>query len=264
VTTTATPDEKQAPGSRRSLIPPSYERTLGHAKRIELASDRTIRERNKISYRFAHWPIWIFVFFIAPGPLTFDLFAHGFDSRMALWLGAVLAGTGIAGLRGRLPGVEPRPYILRFTEDRPNPLYRRICYTLAWSEVIAFALLNITGLLMAIVTGTWRLRQLYDVAYFPIVVTVWLLGAFGQLPRVKASTQNEGHERRYFYGSVWAVTIAQPALWVLWKLLPRSTTADMFKLMVFVGILAYVGNMARRGLLPRTRPIVPGELAISD
>ena len=262
--TTATSDENQAPRARRSLIPPSYERTLGHAERIELASDRTIRERNKVSYRFAHWPIWIFVFFIAPGPLTFDLFAHGFDSRMALWLGVVLLGTGIAGLRGRLPGVEPRPYIIRFTEDRPNPLYRRICYTLAWSEVIAFAFLNVAGLVGAIVTGDWRLRQLYDVAYFPMVVAIWLLGALGQLPRVKASTQNEGHERRYFYGSVWAVCIAQPILWVLWKVLPRSTTADLFKLTVFVGILVYVGNMARRGLLPRTRPIVPGELAVSD
>ena len=250
--------------TRRTLIPPSYERPLCHAERIELASDRTIRERNKISYRFAHWPIWIFVFFIAPGPLTFDLFAHGFDSRMALWLGAVLVGTGIAGLRGRLPGVEPRPYIIRFTEDRPNPLYRRVCYTLAWSEVIAFAVLNVAGLIGAIATGDWRLRQLYDLAYFPIVVAIWLLGALGQLPRVKASTQNEGHERRYFYGSVWAVCIAQPILWVLWKVLPRSATADLFKLLVFVAILAYVGNLARRGLLPRTRPIVPGELAISD
>ena len=41
-------------------------------------------------------------------------------------------------------------------------------------------------------------------------------------------------------------------------------TADAIKLAVFIGILAYVGNMARRGLLPRTRPIVPGELAVSD
>ena len=248
----------------RSLLPPSYERTLGHAERIELASDRPIRERNKVSYRFAHWPIWIFVFFIAPGPLTFDLFAHGFDSRMALWLGAVLAGTGIAGLWGKLPGVEPRPYIIRFTEDRPNPLYRRICYTLAWSEVIAFALLNATGLALAIGTGAWRMRQLYDAAYFPIVITCWILGALGRLPRVKASTQNEGHERRYFYGSVWAVCIAQPILWFLWKVLPRSTAADAIKLVAFLGIVAYVGNMARRGLLPRTRPIVPGELAVSD
>ena len=64
-------------------------------------------------------------------------------------------GTGIAGLRGALPGVEPRPYIIRFTEDRPNPLYRRVCYTFAWSEVITFAVLNITGLVVAIVTGEW-------------------------------------------------------------------------------------------------------------
>ena len=262
--TTATPDDPPAPRLRRGVLPPSYERSLGHAERIELASDRQIRERNKVSYRCAHWPIWIFVFFIAPGPLTFDLFERGFDSRMALWLGVVLVCTGIAGLRGRLPGVEPRPYIIRFTEDRPNPLYRRVCYTVAWSEVIAFALLNISGLVMAIATGGWRLRQLYDVAYFPIVVTIWLLGAFGQLPRVKASTQNEGHERRYFYGSVWAVCVAQPVLWFLWKVLPRSTSADVLKLAVFVGILAFVGNMARRGLLARTRPIVPGELAISD
>src|ERR671935_1850510 len=109
--------------------------------RVELASERRLRDRNKLYYRVNHWPIWIWVFFIAPGPMTFDLFAHGFDSRMALWLGAVLIGTGLAGLRGRLPGVEPRPYIIRFTEDRPNPLYRRICYTLAGREAIPFPVL---------------------------------------------------------------------------------------------------------------------------
>ena len=246
------------------LLPPSYERQLGHAERIELADDRRIREFNKPGYRLAHWPIWIWVFFIAPGPLTFDLFESGFDLRIALWLGAVLLGTGIAALRGKLPGVEPRPYIIRFTEDRPNPVYRRVCYTLAWSEVIAFALLNVAGLAYAAATGEWRLRQFYEAAYFPIVAVVWLLGALGRLPRVKPSTQGEGHERRYFYGSVWAVCIAQPILWMLWKVLPETRTADALKLAVFVMILAYVANMARRGLLPRTRPIVPGELAVSD
>jgi hypothetical protein len=130
--------------------------------------------------------------------------------------------------------------------------------------VIAFAVLNIAGLATAIVTGSWRLRQFYDVAYFPIVMVVWLLGALGLLPRVKPSTQGEGHERRYFYGSVWAVAIAQPILGVLWKVLPQTRAADAVKLIVFVAILAYVGNLARRGLLPRTRPIVPGELAVSD
>ena len=58
--------------------------------------------------------------------------------------------------------------------------------------------------------------------------------------------------------------VAQPVLWLLWKVLPASRSADALKLAVFIGILAYVGNLARRGLLPRTRPIVPGELAVSD
>jgi len=231
---------------------------------VEYASQRKIRERNKLYYRFNHWPIWIFVFFIAPVPRTFDLFERGFDARMAAWLGAVLVGTGIAGLRGRLPGVEPKPYIIRFTEDRPNPLYRRICYTLAWSEAIAFALLHIVGLLVAITTGHWRLKELYRYGYFPIAGTVWLLGALGVLPRVKASTKGEGHERRYFYGTIWAVSVAQPVLWLMWKVVPRTRVGDSLKLVVFVGILAFMATLAKRGRLPRTRPIVPGEIAVSD
>lgn len=250
--------------SPRSLLPPSYEQALGHARRVERASDRAIRERNKISYRFNHWPIWIFVFFIAPGPMTFTLFEHGFNPRIFAWLAVVVIGTGIAGLAGQLPGVEPRPYIIRFTEDRPNPLYRRICYTLAWSEAITFAVLNIAGLVWAIATGEWQLRQMYEAAYLPMAGSIWVLGALGALPRVKRSTKGEGHERRYFYGTVWAVCIAQPLLWFLWRVLPRSRSFDTFKLAVFVGILAWVGNLARLGLLPRTRPIVPGEIAVSD
>lgn len=246
------------------LIPRSYEQTVGHARRVEYASDRTLRVRNKLSYRLNHWPIWIWVFFIAPGPLTFDLFAQGGDARIVAWLALVLVGTGIAGLRGRLPGVEPAPYIIRFTEDRPNPLYRRVCYTFAWSAVVTFAVLNIAGLAWAVATGEWRMRQIYDAAYFPIAGAIWLLGGLGLLPRVKPSTKGEGHERRYFYGSVWAVCIAQPALWLMWQLLPQARLADALKLVVFVGILLFVGHLARRGLLPRTRPILPGELAISD
>ena len=81
---------------------------------------------------------------------------------------------------------------------------------------------------------------------------------------MKASTKGEGQERRYFYGSVWAVCWAQPALWLMWKVLPQTRPADALKLVVFLGILAFVGNRARLGRLPRTRPIVPGELAVSD
>ena len=231
---------------------------------VELDTERKLRARNKLYYRFNHWPIWVFVFFIAPGPLTFDLFDRGFDWRTAAWLALVVVGTAIAGIRGRLPGCEPRPYIIRFTEDRPNPLYRRICYTTAWGEVVAFAVLNVAGLSYALLTGAWRLKQMYAAAYFPIAGTVWALGAFGLLPRVRRSTQGEGYERRYFYGSVWAVACAQPVLWMMWKLLPSTRAGDAVKLIVFVGILVAFGQMARLGLLPCTRPIIPGEWAISD
>ena len=137
------------------------------------------------------------------------------------------SATGIAGLRGKLPGVEPAPYIIRFTEDRPNPLYRRVCYTFAWSAAITFAVLNIAGLVVAIVTGQWYLKQIYRYAYFPIAGTIWLLGALGRLPRVMPSTKGEGHERRYFYGTVWAMCLAQPALWLMWYVLPQHARRQL-------------------------------------
>lgn len=231
---------------------------------VEFASERKIRNRNKIPYRFAHWPIWIWVFFIAPGPLTFDLFDGGFDQRMAAWLGAVFLLTGIAGLCGQLPGVEPYPYIIRFTEDKPNPLYRRVCYTFAWSAVLTFVLLNVMGFVVAVLTGQWYLRYMYEVAYFPIAIVIWSLGALGQLPRVRRSTKGEGHERRYFYGSAWAVCLAHPVVWFLWAVLPTTRAGDALMLLTFVGILGFVGWLSYRGKLPRTRVIVPGELAVSD
>ena len=234
------------------------------ATKVEYAAARKIRTRNKGYYRVLHWPIWIWVFFMAPGPLVFDFFAYGPDARMRIWLAAVLVGTGIAALRGRLPGVEPAPYIIRFTEDRPNPLYRRICYTFGWSAVITFAVLNLAGLATAVVTGKWYLRQIYNYGYFPLAIPIWVCGLAGWLPRVKASTRGEGHERRYFYGSVWAVCVAQPVVGILWKVLPQNRTTDIIKLVAFVGVLAAMGYMAKRGLLPRTRPIVPGEVAALD
>jgi hypothetical protein len=232
--------------------------------RIEYDTERKIRVRNKLHYRFNHWPIWITVFFLVPGPLTFDLIERGFDWRMALWLGCVLIGTGIAGLRGSLPGCEAAPYIIRFTEDKPNPLYRRVCYTFAWGAVISYAVLNLAGLIVAIATGKWMLKQIYEYGYFPLAGTVWVLGFLGKLPRVLPSTKGEGHERRYFYGSVWAVTVAQPVLGLMWVWLPRNPATDVLKLAVFAGILALMGTLAYFGRLPRTAPIVPGQLAVSD
>ena len=232
--------------------------------KIEYAHERKIRERNTRIYRLAHWPIWIWVFFLAPGPLTFSLFAHGFSKLNFAWLVIVLAGTGIAAYYGQLPGSEPRPYILRFDEDKPNPLYRRVCYSFAWNAVLSFALLNLSGLVIAVTTGIWRMKQIYTWAYFPICFLILLLGAGGVLPRVRRSTKGEGIERRYFYGSVWSVTLSQTILLILWQLLPKTPATNLVKLVVFVVSLTGFGIAATRGLLPRTRPILPGELMVAD
>ena len=237
---------------------------MAYAGKLEYAQARKMRERNTRLYRLAHWPIWIWVFFLAPGPLTFSLFAHGFGRGNLAWLALVLVGTGIAALRGSLPGAEPAPYILRFDEDKPNPLYRRVCYTFAWNAVLSFALLNLSGLIIAAVTGVWYMKQIYLYAYAPLCAIILLLGALGQLPRVGPSTKGEGTERRYFYGSVWAVVIAQALLLAVWKTLPATRTASLLKLAVYCGALAVMAFAAYRGVLPRTRPIVPGESMVAD
>jgi hypothetical protein len=237
---------------------------MAYSMRVEYAAARKMRERNTRIYRVSHLPIWIWVFFLAPGPLTFDLFAHGGSKKNLLWLFLVIVGTAVAGYFGHLPGVEPRPYILRFTEDKPNPLYRKICYTFAWNAVITFTLLNLAGLVIAVATGTWFMKQIYLKAYFPLCAVVLLLGLFGVLPRVGRSTQGEGIERRYFYGAVWAAVISQTVLLVMWKTLPRSPATDQVKLVVFLLCLMGVGALAALGRLPRTRPIVPGELMVAD
>ena len=230
--------------------------------KVEFAQERKIRERNTPIYRSCHWPIWIWVFFLAPGPLTFSHFAHGFSWPNGIRLGAVLVGTGIAALRGKLPGAEPRPYILRFDEDRPNPLYRRVCYTFAWSAAITFATLNLAGLVGSAVTGVWYMSQLYKYAYFPLCGLILLLGALGKLPRVGPSTKGEGMERRYFYGTVWAVTAAQTLLLVLWKTVPHTQVGNLMKLLAYVAALLFMGLLSAQGKLYRTRPILPGEVMV--
>ena len=107
---------------------------------IEFDTDRKIRHRNKLYYRFNHWPIWIFVFFIAPGPLTFDLFEKGVDQRMLLWLGAVLLVTGTAGLFGRLVLAVAAGHHKRtmFTLDERLDMARELTRSYGNVEVVAF------------------------------------------------------------------------------------------------------------------------------
>src|SRR6266851_5140156 len=101
------------------------------------------------------------------------------------------------------------------------------------------------------------MKQIYRYGYFPLCGAILLLGAAGTLPRVGLSTKGEGTERRYFYGSVWAVTVAQTLLLTLWKTLSQTRTASIAKLGAFAGTLLLMGLAAYRGALPRTPPIVP-------
>jgi hypothetical protein len=60
------------------------------------------------------------------------------------------------------------------------------------------------------------------------------------------------------------VTVAQTLLLVLWQTLSKTRTSSLVKLGVYVTALLLMGLAAYRGVLPRTRPIVPGELMVAD
>ena len=228
--------------------------------RLEYAHTRRLRVRNKQHYRLAHWPLWIAVFFLAPGSSVFALFDHGWDKLNVAWLLVVLAGTGIAGFRGLLPG----PYILRFDEDRRNPVYRRVCYTFAWNAILSFSLLNLCGIAVATFTGNGYLQQIYRFGYPPLCGLILVAGMAGRLPRAGASTRGEGMERRYFYACVWAVTLAQVFLLAVWRLNLPTEMANPMKLLAFLSALILTALASFHGILPRTRPIVPGELIVAD
>ncbi len=233
--------------------------------KVDYACERKMRERNKSYYRLLHWPLWIGTFFVIPAPLVFNVFAHGFGRISTYWLLIVIVCTGVAGLYGKLPGMEHRPYILRFDEDRPNPLYRRICYAFAWNVFLSFTALNFCGLVVAAVTHTGYLRQIYAYGDIPITLGTLSLGAMGVLPRVRSTTRGEGRERRHFYATVWATTLAQTVLLILWRILPPTEpTTNLLKLVGFTATLSLAGLASKHGLLVRTRPILPGEAVAAD
>ena len=57
---------------------------------------------------------------------------------------------------------------------------------------------------------------------------------------------------------------AQAILLAVWKTMPNTRTAALIKLTVYTGTLLLMALAAYRGTLPRTRPIVPGELMVAD
>jgi hypothetical protein len=53
-------------------------------------------------------------------------------------------------------------------------------------------------------------------------------------------------------------------LLVLWKTLPHTHSADLIKLFAYVATLLLMGFLSAQGKLYRTRPILPGEVIVSD
>ncbi len=214
------------------------------------------RERNKTYYRILHLPIWIWVFFILPGNLTYALYLHGPDRRHGLWLALVVAMCIWRGIAGRLPGVEPRPYITHYGLDQPNLGYRLVCYTAAWIAIIVPFALNLIGLVIAIFTGTWALQQLYFWLYYPLALAVVGATLLDWTPRARRSTKGEGAEKAWFYIGVWTAVPAQVAIWGAWRLGGKLGLAPVELAWLRLGVFLLVAGgfllAGVRARLPRT------------
>ena len=215
------------------------------------------RERNKNYYRVLHLPIWIWVFFILPGHLTYELYLHGPSSAHGWWLAGVILVCAWRGWCGRLPGVEPRPYITHYGIDQPNLAYRIVCYTAAWIDILIPFALNLVGLIVASLTGRWILQQLYAWLYYPFASAVVLATFLDWTPRARRSTIDEGAEKGWFYVGIWTVVPAQVAIWGAWRLGGRLGLEPLllsrFRFSVFLVVAAMFFLMGLKGKLPRTQ-----------
>jgi hypothetical protein len=227
------------------------------------------RERNKTYYRVLHAPIWIWVFFVLPGHLTCALFTSGPDRRHGLWLAAVTAVVAWRGLAGRLPGVEPRPYITHYGVAQPNLLYRRVCYTAAWIDLLVPHTLNALGLVVAAVTGRWMLAQLFAWLYYPFAAVIVLASLLDITPRARSTTLQEGAERAWFYVAIWTIVPAQVVAWAAWRLGFYMGLAPLplarLRVAAFAAVTAALLGLALAGRLPRTaRFYVPEPASEAD
>lgn len=213
------------------------------------------RKRNKVYYRVLHVPIWIWVFWILPGNLTADLYAHGPDRRHWIWLAVVAAVCAWRGFVGRLPGVEPQPYITHYGEDKPNLWYRVTCYTAAWIDLLVPFTINLIGLVANFLTGRWVIPALYVKLYYLLAAVVVLATVLDFTPRARRSTRFEGAEKAWFYTAVWTVVPTQVAGWAMWRLgrffkLPESSLNDLrlATFLIVAGVffaLGYLGKLGR-------------------
>ena len=227
------------------------------------------RARNKTYYRILHVPLWIWVFWVLPGHLTADLYAHGPDRRHWIWLAIIVAACAWRGFVGRLPGVEPAPYITHYGEHKPNLWYRVVCYTAAWIDLLVPFALNFAGLVINLFTGKWIIGALYTKIYYVLAAMIILATVLDVTPRARRSTRYEGAEKAWFYVVVWMVVPTQIAAWGMWRLgryfaLP-PTRLDALRLLTFLAVATMFFVLGFLGKLPRTqRYYLPDEGVSGD
>ncbi len=213
------------------------------------------RERNKNYYRVLHVPIWIWAFWILPGHLTADLYAHGPDRRHWTWLAIVTVVCAWRALAGRLPGAEVRPYITHYGEEKPNLWYRVVCYTTAWIALLVPFTINLIGLVTNFFTGRWVINALYVKVYYVLAAAVVLATVLDVTPRARRSTRGEGAEKGWFYVAVWTVVPTQLASWGMWRLGRffdlSATSLDHLRLATFLIVAAVFFALGLLGKLPR-------------
>src|SRR5688572_7913944 len=216
-----------------------------------------VRERNKVYYRILHLPIWIWVFFVLPGHLTSDLYVHGPDRRHWIWLALVTIVCIWRGLVGRLPGVEPRPYVTHYGADQPNLPYRVVCYTAAWIALLVPFILNFLGQVVAVTTGVWMIEDFHRWLYYPLALAIVGATFLNITPRARRSTRDEGIEKGWFYVGVWTVVPAQLTSWAMWRLGRYIGLAapelNRVRLTTFVIVAVALCVITFREKLPRTQ-----------
>jgi hypothetical protein len=226
------------------------------------------RERNKNYYRVLHVPIWIWAFWVLPGNLTADLYAHGPDRRHWIWLAIVIAVCAWRGFAGRLPGVEPRPYITHYGEDKPNLWYRVVCYTTAWIALLVPFTINLVGLLINFFTGKWMINDLFARLYYVLAAGIVIATLLDVTPRARRSTRGEGAEKAWFYVTVWMVVPTQLAGWAMWRMgryfKLSGPSLDHLRLATFLIVAGAFLALGLLGRLPRTQRYHIPKGVISD
>ena len=172
---------------------------------------------------------------------------------------------GLAGMAGAHAGVRRSAIYPLLRVRQPNLPYRVVCYTAAWVDILVPYALNVAGLMVASITGVWKLKDMYTYGYYPLAVAVVIGTALNLTPRAKRDTFGEGAERAWFYIAIWTVVPTQVVNWAAWRMgkyvdlaplpLARTRLAVCLVAMLFFFLLGYASK------LPRTQRYYSGVAA---